>query len=116
MKLLLDSCISGALKAPLVAAGHDVEWVGDWPADPGDHEILARAHSSERVLVTLDKDFGELAIVQGQAHAGLIRLTGLRLAFHADAILRVLGQHAATLAGGGVVTVERGRVRVRGAR
>lgn len=116
MKLLLDSCLSGALMAPLAAAGHDVEWVGDWPADPGDQEILARAHASGRVLVTLDKDFGELAIVQGQAHAGLIRLTGLRLAVHAEAIVRVLAQHAGTLAGGGVVTVEPGRVRIRALR
>jgi predicted nuclease of predicted toxin-antitoxin system len=51
VKLLLDSCVSGALKAPLSAAGNDVEWVGDWSADPGDHEILARAHASERVRI-----------------------------------------------------------------
>ncbi|MFW6147662.1 MAG: DUF5615 family PIN-like protein [Thermodesulfobacteriota bacterium] len=33
-----------------------------WPEDPGDEEILARAHNKECILVTLDKDFGELAI------------------------------------------------------
>jgi predicted nuclease of predicted toxin-antitoxin system len=116
VKLLLDSCLSGALKAPLAAAGHDVQWVGEWPTDPGDEEILSRAHAQGRVLVTLDKDFGELAIVQGRAHSGLLRLTGLRLASHADAILNVLRQHADVLATGGVVTVEPGRVRVRVAR
>ena len=62
MRLLLDSCVSGALKRPLIDAGHDVIWSGDWPKDPGDGEILARAHAERRVLITLDKDFRELAI------------------------------------------------------
>ena len=113
MKLLLDSCVSGALKAPLQSAGHDVAWAGDWPADPGDEEILIRAHAEQRILITLDKDFGELAIVRGVAHSGLIRLAGLRLTAQSDAIVRVLELHGDRLAGGGVVTVEPGRVRVR---
>ena len=116
MKLLLDSCVSGALKAPLQSAGHDVSWAGDWPQDPGDEEILSRAHGERRILVTLDKYFGELAIVRAVPHSGLLRLAGLRLAFQAEAILRVLELHGEKLTGGGVVTVEPGRVRVRDAR
>jgi len=30
------------------------------------------------VLVTLDKDFGELAIVKGALHAGIVRLVAIR--------------------------------------
>ena len=37
---------------------------GDWEEDPGDEEILAIADSEGRTLVTLDKYFGELAIVR----------------------------------------------------
>ena len=37
---------------------------GDWPTDPGDDDILTYAYQEDRILVTLDKDFGELAIVQ----------------------------------------------------
>jgi transposase InsO family protein len=55
-----------------------VVWSGDWPTDPGDEEILARALAEARVLVTLDKDFGEMAIVREIPHAGI-----LRLGFHA---------------------------------
>ena len=40
-------------------------WSGDWFEDPGDEEILAIARNEERILITLDKDFGELAIVRG---------------------------------------------------
>jgi predicted nuclease of predicted toxin-antitoxin system len=62
VKLLLDTCIWGGAIPPLQAAGHDVIWTGTWDVDPGDEEILARAYREERILITLDKDFGELAI------------------------------------------------------
>lgn len=58
-------------------AGHDTVWAGDWPKDPGDREILARACAEDRVLVTLDKDFGELAILHGAAHCGILRLVNI---------------------------------------
>jgi predicted nuclease of predicted toxin-antitoxin system len=71
VKLLLDSCISWTVGDTLRAAGHDVVWTGDWPADPGDEEILEFAHKENRVLITLDKDFGELSVVRGEAHGGI---------------------------------------------
>jgi len=100
---------------PLTDAGHDVIWSGDWTNDPGDEEILARAHAEQRVLITLDKDFGELAIVRGIPHSGIVRLAGIRLAAQADAIKRVLELYGDQLPEAAVVTVEPGRVRVRGA-
>ena len=47
-------------------------WAGDLPADPGDMELLRRAHAEGRVLITLDKDFGELAIVTAEPHSGIV--------------------------------------------
>ena len=64
----MDSCVWGKARGELEAAGHDVIWAGDWPEDPGDNQILARAHAERRVLVTLDKDFGELAILRRIPH------------------------------------------------
>ena len=69
MKLLLDACVWGGARQELEAAGHDVVWAGEWPTDPGDEEILAHAHREGRVLVTLDKDFGELAVVYKIPHS-----------------------------------------------
>jgi len=63
MKIVLDSCIWSGVYPALEASGHDVVWVGEWQEDPGDEQILAWAASEDRVVVTLDKDFGELAIV-----------------------------------------------------
>jgi hypothetical protein len=53
-----------------------VVWAGEWPEDPGDEAILATALAHGRILVTLDKDFGELAIVRDASHAGIVRIVG----------------------------------------
>ena len=77
MKLLLDSCVWGGALVELRTAGFDVVWAGEWERDPGDEEILRRALTESRVLVTLDKAFGHLAIALGQPHPAIIRLVGI---------------------------------------
>jgi hypothetical protein len=56
MQVLLDTCVWGGARAVLEQAGHNVLWAGDWTPDPGDEEILTRAHEQGRVLIMLDKD------------------------------------------------------------
>ncbi len=70
MKLLLDTCVWGGALDEIKLADHDVIWAGDWVEDPGDDEILALAAIENRIMVTLDKDFGELAIVYQRPHSG----------------------------------------------
>ena len=72
MKLLLDACVWGGTADQLATSWEDVVWAGDWTEDPGDEEILARAHHEGRVFVTLDKDFGELIIVRIYCNAPYI--------------------------------------------
>lgn len=115
MRLLLDSCVWGKAVAELQAAGHDAIWAGDWPEDPGDEEILARAYAEGRVLVTLDKDFGELAVVFRREHCGIVRLVNVAARRQATACLHVLEMHGKDLLRGAIVTVEPGRLRIRAA-
>jgi predicted nuclease of predicted toxin-antitoxin system len=97
----------------LLAAGHDVVWCGDWVEDPGDDEVMATAHRDARILVTLDKDFGELAIVRRQAHSGIVRLVGFPAREQAPACERVLARYGSELEGGAIATVSPGQVRLR---
>ncbi|MBE7466450.1 MAG: DUF5615 family PIN-like protein [Planctomycetes bacterium] len=113
MKVLLDTCIWGGAAKDLQAAGHDVHWAGDDPKDPGDDALLQRAHQEGRVLFTLDKDFGELAIVHLRPHAGLVRLVGLRARQQGPAMVAVLAKYESELQGGAILTVEDTRVRIR---
>ena len=113
MRLLLDTCIWSGAVPELKAAGHDVLWAGDWQQDPGDDEILAIAHHERRVLATLDKDFGELAIVHERAHSGILRIVGFAARQHARVCQWALDVHGAELIAGAIVTVEPGRLRIR---
>jgi predicted nuclease of predicted toxin-antitoxin system len=90
-----------------------VEWVGDWRVDPGDDQVLAHAAQNGQVLITLDKDFGELAVALGAAHAGIIRLVDFRYLDQAPICARVIAEHESDLARAAIVTVERNRTRVR---
>ena len=113
MKLLLDTCVWGGARVELEAAGHDVVWTGSLPPDPGDEEILAQAHREHRILVTLDKDFGELAIVHGRPHCGIVRLVSIPARRQAAVCERVLALHGSELMVGAIVTVDSQRLRFR---
>jgi predicted nuclease of predicted toxin-antitoxin system len=113
MKILLDTCVWGGVVLELRAAGHDVVWAGDWQEDPGDDEILERAHGEGRVLVTLDKDFGELAIVHERPHSGIIRLVNLASRQQAPTCLKAIELHEKELKSGAIITAEQTRLRIR---
>src|SRR5436853_659677 len=108
MNLLLDTCVWGGALAELRTAGHDVRWTGDLPEDPGDEEILAQAHREQRVLVTLDKDFGELAIVRRLPHAGIIRLVNIPARQQGTVCAHILSVHGGDLPRGAIITAEAG--------
>ncbi len=111
--ILLDSCVWGGALPSLAILGHDVIWSGSWERDPGDVAILAAAHSAQRILVTLDKDFGELAIVKGLSHSGIVRLAGFRAEQMAKAIHHVAITFERELCAGAIVTVDPDRIRIR---
>jgi predicted nuclease of predicted toxin-antitoxin system len=113
MKLLLDTCVWGGSVQTLEASGHNVVWAGQWSEDPGDEEILAKAHTEGRILVTLDKDFGEMAIVQRKSHSGIVRLVNLSAKQQGIVCLRVIEKYGRELQSGAIVTVEPGRIRIR---
>ena len=63
--------------------------------------------------MTLDKDFGELAIVHGIPHSGIIRLVNLGARQQATACLRVIKLHEEELKSAAIITVEPTRLRIR---
>jgi len=92
-----------------------VQWVGEFDTDPGDEAILRAAYEQKRILVTLDKDFGELAIVYGRPHSGIIRLVGLSARQQGPYCATVLDRFGSELMRGAIVTVTAERVRIRSA-
>jgi predicted nuclease of predicted toxin-antitoxin system len=63
--------------------------------------------------VTLDKDFGELAVVRGARHAGIIRLVNLAARSQGSYAALAAERYQEALSNGAIVTVSSTRVRVR---
>ncbi|MCD6405226.1 MAG: DUF5615 family PIN-like protein [Planctomycetes bacterium] len=63
----------------LVAAGHEVSWVRAEMPGADDRQVLAHAVKNGLVLLTFDKDFGDLAFLQRLPHSCGIVLVRTRL-------------------------------------
>lgn len=113
MKLLLDTCVWRGAAETLSKLGHDTRWMGETDPDPGDEAIMGIAYEEGRVLITLDKDFGELAIVYGKPHRGIIRLVNLPARQQGAYCASILAQHERELLCGAILTVTAERVRIR---
>jgi predicted nuclease of predicted toxin-antitoxin system len=101
LDLVADENVDAPIIAALRAAGHQIVYVQE--LDPGidDARVLALANRCGALLLTSDKDFGELVFRQGLVHAGVIlyRLAGLTSERKAAAILEVLRTHGDALLG-----------------
>lgn len=114
MRFLANENFPGDAVTALRAAGHDLAWVRtDAPGSP-DPDVLARAVRENRVLLTFDKDFGELAWRAGlPATAGIV-LFRLPMPSPADvgpAIASIIGSREDWA--GQFSVVEPGRIRMR---
>ena len=73
MRILANENFPQAAVEALRKDGHDVLWVRTELPGIGDRDVLARAQLDARVVVTFDKDFGELAFRYGlPAECGII--------------------------------------------
>ncbi len=74
-RLYLDQMLRIEVAQALIDEGHDVlraSEVGQSRAD--DYEILQKAITNERALVTLDEHFGDWVVLPLSEHHGVIRL------------------------------------------
>ena len=72
MRFLADECLHVGIVAALRQAGHEVATIA--PCDTGatDEAVLTRAARDRAILLTADKDFGEIAIARGAAASGIV--------------------------------------------
>ena len=114
MKFLLDVCVSSrSLESFLVGRTHDVLSAVAVAPRASDERLLALALQDERVLVTEDKDFGELVFVRRLPHGPIIRLVELTVDQQVGGMAELLDRHATELTGPVVITITRGRIRIR---
>ena len=114
MRFLADENVSRLVVDGLRAAGFDVVTVVATSAGTPDDEVLSAADRDGRILITEDRDFGELVVRQRLAVLGVILIALDRLSNAAEAarVTEVARAHADRMAGN-LLVVEPGRVRVR---
>lgn len=74
MRFLANENVEQPIVDSLRAAGHDVASVGEVAPGAHDDEVLRLATAESRLLLTNDKDFGELVCRRGAAAVGVVLL------------------------------------------
>ena len=93
MRLLANENIPLSAVEALRACGHDVLWIREKEPEITDIEVMGLGYREKRILVTFDKDFGELAFCTKQPPAcGIIlfRIPMISSAFIAKAFVKVI--------------------------
>ena len=113
MRLLANENFPADAVDALRVRGHDVAWIRTDAPGSHDESIMARAQSEERILVTFDKDFGELAF-RARLHASsgivLFRISAPSSAYVARVAVAAL--ESRTDWAGHFAVVEDGRIRM----
>ena len=112
MNFLVDRCAGRRLTQWLQSQGHDVLGARELGPDPGDRALLERAVSENRILITMDKDFGELIHLHGRPHTGLIRLPEVRMAQRITLVEDLILNQRQVLDERAIITVTSGRIRI----
>lgn len=112
MKFLVDRCAGPQLADWLRNQGHDVLESRQLGPDPGDQALLERANVEDRVLVTIDTDFGELVYLKRFEHAGLVRLPDVPAPQRIRLMAEVVQRHRRALEARAIVTIRGGRIRI----
>jgi predicted nuclease of predicted toxin-antitoxin system len=113
VRFLADESCDFAVVRALRAAGHDVVAVAEKTSGSGDSDVIEFARRDDRVLLTEDKDFGQLVFsaLAGSAGVVLIRYpTNVRDRLAGDVVR--LAERSATRLQGAFVTLSPGRVRI----
>lgn len=114
VRFLADECCPSELVAALRGQGYDVLWIVEEAPGAIDDKVMEIAANEGRVLITEDKDFGELAFRTRQASSGvcLIRLPGRSMDVKISRLSALIAGHSTRLSKCFTV-VERDRFRFR---
>jgi predicted nuclease of predicted toxin-antitoxin system len=114
MNFVADEGVDRPIVERLRQDGHIVSYVAEMAPSIPDHAVLDLANEQGALLLTTDKDFGELVFRQRRLTTGvlLIRLAGLSATSKARIVASSIVRHTRELAGNFTV-ISPGAVRIR---
>ncbi len=95
MNILADENVPRLIVDQLRKEGHTVQYIFDIARGSVDIDILERANRENALLLTDDKDFGELVVYQQRQSSGVIlmRLEGIPFMQRAEIIIRLIREY-----------------------
>ncbi len=95
LKFIADVNVEKTVVDFLRAEGCDVKWIPDFDCEMADESLLRLANKERRILITNDKDFGELTFLQKKLSVGLIliRVKGQKTNDKVKLMRKVLKDH-----------------------
>ena len=115
MNFVADEGVDRQIIERLRQDGHEVLYVAEIEPSISDEEVLNRANEKSALLITADKDFGEIVFHQNLLTIGgvvLLRLLGLSPERKAEIVSKVIESQSADLPNAFSV-ISPGRVRIR---
>ena len=99
MNLVADEDVAGPIVQRLRQDGHQVTYLAEIAPSTPDSEVLALSAAAGTLLITADKDFGELVYRLREQSSGvlLLRLHPLSIAMRASLVSSAIRQHGAEL-------------------
>ncbi len=114
LRFLADESMEYSLILHLRKQGYDTTSISEESASARDEDILAKAYLEDRVILTNDKDYGDLVFLNNLPHKGVVlfRLKSEKVQDKIKACDALFRDYMDKLKGNFTV-VEEGRVRVR---
>lgn len=114
MRFMIDESVDARIAAAVVAAGHDVIEVRLNFAGAADVDVAAIALANDRIVITADRDFGDLAFRDKQPMPGiiLVRMPGLSYQERSERVLSAIATFSDRIALS-IVVVEARKFRIR---
>lgn len=108
MRFLVDECTGSRVAKWLAENGHEVFSVYDEARGSTDDEVLAKAFEESWIIITNDKDFGELVFRERRPHHGVVflRLEDQRSVAKISALEKLLENHSDRISNRFVVLTE----------
>ena len=101
MKFVADESIDYQIVSRLREDGHEVLYIAETQSGASDDSVLTQANIQAAVLLTSDKDFGELVFRQHLISSGvvLLRIVGLSQERKAAIVAEAIHKHGPAMPG-----------------
>ncbi|MEO8148967.1 MAG: DUF5615 family PIN-like protein [Bacteroidia bacterium] len=115
MKFVVDESVESEIAYALRKNNHDVIYIAEGNSGIKDLWIIQEAFKLKYILITQDKDFGELVYRLSENHSGiiLIRLHGLLPSQKTDLVLKLINDYEEEILDSSFIVLQKRLVRVR---